>query len=613
MNTVISKVSRILKRFSFVGFTLLTAVAVAQAPANDVCTTIVKSALQAANSACASTGRNQVCYGNVLGEATPADGVSELHFNSVGDIAPVTQIKALHHSPLNEAANQWGVALMQLQANLPDTLPGQNVTFLMFGDVSIENAVEESAHISATAPNSINVRDHASMNAAVLGTVPQGELVDITGKHVNKAGEVWLRITFDSHRTRTGWVYGPLFSVSFDQIPDVAPGSLVMNPMQSFYFRSGIGRTTCAEAPDSGVIVQTPEGAGLVNFRINGVDVTLGSTALLSGSGGGFSVALLEGTGYVESDGVMRQLVPGSETSVHVAPPSGNAEPAPEIPSMPAPIAREKFAVVQDVLSIAPREVRVPEPARPGDIIRANRPSRGQGISPRFLEMECGARDDGAHCSCQQSATSPDCVPECDSDSLDPAIGCAPCVVGADGECCVDADEDGVCDATVDCSEAGLVLCDPTCQNLDGDVLCDAYDECVDANGDGVCDNANTVIPTSVPPTSTPIPPTLTPVPPTSTPVPPTVTPVPPTDTPLPPTLTPVPPTDTPLPPTFTPVPPTDTPTPTPDIPTATFTPSDTPEVLPPPPTSTETPTQTPTEGPAGPDATFTATPTPNE
>ena len=30
---------------------------------------------------------------------------------------------------------------MKLQANLPDSLPGQNVTFLMFGDVQIQNAV----------------------------------------------------------------------------------------------------------------------------------------------------------------------------------------------------------------------------------------------------------------------------------------------------------------------------------------------------------------------------------------------------------------------------------------------------------------------------------------
>lgn len=604
MNTVISKFNRILKRFTFVGFTLLTAVAVAQAPASDVCTTIVRSALQAANSACAGTGRNQVCYGNVLGEAIPADGVSDLHFDSVGDIAPVTQIKALQLSPMNAAANQWGVALMQLQANLPDTLPGQNVTFLLFGDVTIENAVEESVHIPATAPTGINVRDHASMNAAVLGTVPEGEQIDITGKHINKEGELWLRITFDTHRTRTGWVYGPLFSVSFDQIPDVAPGSLVMNPMQAFYFRSGIGQTTCAEAPDSGVIVQTPKGAGLVNFRVNGVDITLGSTALLSGVGDDFNVALLEGTGFVESDGIMRQLVPGSETSVHMAPPGMNAEPVPNIPSMPEPITRDQFAVVQDVLSIAPREVRVPQPAKPGDIMRANRPSRGQGASPRFGELECEELYGGDHCRCQLGGNPPNCEAECDTDAADSAAGCSPCLVGVDGACCVDSDEDGACDASVDCSVAGPVLCDPTCVNLDGDVLCDAYDECIDANGDGICDNVNTVIPTSVPPTLTPIPPTPippTPVPPTS--VPPTAIPptqVPPTQIPptIAPTLTPT------LPPTATPTsPPTITLTPVPPQPTYTDT------WMPEPPP----PTYTPTETPAALDATLAVTPSPNE
>src|SRR5690606_4320587 len=112
---------------------------------------------------------------------------------------------------------------------------------------------------------------------------------------------------------------------------------------------------------------------GLVNFRVNGVDILLGSTALLSGSGGDFSVALLEGTGYVESDGIMRQLVPGSETSVQMSSGSGNEHSKPNIPSMPEPISREQFRVVQDVLSIAPREVRVPQPAKPADIVRANR------------------------------------------------------------------------------------------------------------------------------------------------------------------------------------------------------------------------------------------------
>ena len=46
---------------------------------------------------------------------------------------------------MNASTGAWGVALMRIQANLPDTLPGQNVTMLIFGDVQIQNAGGESS------------------------------------------------------------------------------------------------------------------------------------------------------------------------------------------------------------------------------------------------------------------------------------------------------------------------------------------------------------------------------------------------------------------------------------------------------------------------------------
>ena len=125
---------------------------------------------------------------------------------------------------------------------------------------------------------------------------------------------------------------------------------------------------------------------------------------------------------------------------------------------------------------------------------------------------------------------------------------------------------------------------------------------------------ANTLTPTSVPPTArlipstdtpapptlTPIPPTETPVPPTSTAIPPTATSVPPTATPIPPTATPVPPTSTAIPSTTTPIPPTATsvpPTATPIPPTSTAIPS---TATPVPPTATPVPVTATAESPAG-------------
>ncbi len=164
---------RVLKRFATLAVPLVTALAVAQAPA-EMCTTIVQAALEAADQACSSTGRNQVCYGNILGDAVPADGVTELNFADVGDIEQVQNIQSLHLSPLNEATQQWGVALMQLQANLPDTLPGQNVTFLLFGDVEIEEALDDQVRVPAQALRATNIRLRPSVNSEVLGALPRG-------------------------------------------------------------------------------------------------------------------------------------------------------------------------------------------------------------------------------------------------------------------------------------------------------------------------------------------------------------------------------------------------------------------------------------------------------
>ena len=46
------------------------------------------------------------------------------------------------------------------------------------------------------------------------------------------------------------------------------------NPMQAFYFQSGVD-AMCPAAPDSGMLIQTPEGVGEVTFLINEVDISL--------------------------------------------------------------------------------------------------------------------------------------------------------------------------------------------------------------------------------------------------------------------------------------------------------------------------------------------------
>lgn len=102
------------------------------------CDTVLKLALETMQSSCSGVGRNQACYGNNQVTATPATD-QPLVFEKSGDKVAIQNIKSLITSPLDMAKGTWGLSLLKVQANLPETLPGQNVLFLVYGDTSIQN------------------------------------------------------------------------------------------------------------------------------------------------------------------------------------------------------------------------------------------------------------------------------------------------------------------------------------------------------------------------------------------------------------------------------------------------------------------------------------------
>ncbi|GAB4482293.1 MAG: hypothetical protein Kow00124_31010 [Anaerolineae bacterium] len=106
-------------------------------PATD-CLALIESALALSDVSCQRLGANQVCYGNYTLNADLGDAASQ--FQQVGDVIPVELLQGLTASPLNLEQRQWGIAVFALQAALPRTVPGQNVTLLVFGDTSVDNA-----------------------------------------------------------------------------------------------------------------------------------------------------------------------------------------------------------------------------------------------------------------------------------------------------------------------------------------------------------------------------------------------------------------------------------------------------------------------------------------
>ena len=231
-------------------FTLITLfLIVGHVAAQATCPSLVEAALDGLDTHCTNLGRNQACYGNVSLEATPQADAANFTFEKVGDIADVTDIQSLKLQPMDETSGTWGVVMMQLQADIPDSLPGQNVTFILFGNVEIENA--------------------------------------------SSGGQT---------------------------------------PMQAFTLKTGISDAGCEEAPESGVMIQTPDGVESVSFNVNGVDMEIGSTVMLQAEPeGDMTIATMEGAAVMEMEGESYAVICGTELTIPM-----DAEMKPRsAPSMP--------------------------------------------------------------------------------------------------------------------------------------------------------------------------------------------------------------------------------------------------------------------------------------
>ncbi|GAB4512582.1 MAG: hypothetical protein OHK0046_12350 [Anaerolineae bacterium] len=250
------------------------------------CPAIVQQVLENLDDICAATERNEACYGNLAMEAIPRPAAEEFQFETVGDIEEVVDIASLRLSPLVEESDAWGVALMRLQANLPDAISGQSVTFILFGDVEIINAVPET--------------------------------------------------------------------------------STTARPMQAFYLRTGVGDSSCAEAPESGLLVRTPEGVGEVNFSVNGVDVALGSTVFFQAQPGQSLIArAYEGSAALETADGIFPVIAGAQRSIPMTADLLPAGPAEEMEpyEVDETVSLPPFRVVRENIRVRPplnpQEIRV--------------------------------------------------------------------------------------------------------------------------------------------------------------------------------------------------------------------------------------------------------------
>ena len=249
--------------------------------AQESCETIVQEALLAVSDNCDEMGRMEACYGFNNVAATLVGDVDSEQFANPSDRVGVGLVDSMTTFPFDSETEQWGIALMNVQANIPNSLPGQNVVFVLMGATEVENAVAEEqvfnpidgVEVTVNVNSGANIRTGPNTNYAVVGAALYNDTLLADGLSQN--GD-WLRVSFHE---RIAWISRKLVNsdAALDDLPTIT--SELRSPMQSFYLRSGIGTPECNEATD-GLLVQTPKNID-IELTVNGANIQVGSTIVI--------------------------------------------------------------------------------------------------------------------------------------------------------------------------------------------------------------------------------------------------------------------------------------------------------------------------------------------
>lgn len=338
-------------------FPVILLIAAFQTVPAELCQQVIRTAMAASNSICDGLGRNEACYGNRVLEATPQPGIPDFKFEDPGDIIDITGLESLRLSAMDVDNDLWGIALMRMQANIPNRLQTQNVTMVLFGDVEVRNQVR-NPHLAAVrtlGDGNINVRRYPDQEAYVMTTLQPTEIAIADGR--TEDGR-WLHVRM-LETGETGWVS----SNTIDVVGDTAPLRIVdalsadFGPMQAFYLNTGERGTNCQDAPENGVLIQTPEGVATVDLWINEVKIRLGSTAYIQARPNEeMVIQMVEGATEVEALGVDQVAIAGTEITIAM-----NDQLQPQAPPS-LPSAYDQQAVAAIPLEALERPIEIAPP-----------------------------------------------------------------------------------------------------------------------------------------------------------------------------------------------------------------------------------------------------------
>ena len=106
------------------------------------CEALVAQALGEVDTLCEGIPRNGACYGaSSVDSETVVSPRPDDFFEQAGDQEPLPSFTQIQPTPLDPETGEFGVSLLNVQADVPNTVPGQSVLFMLVGDATLTNEV----------------------------------------------------------------------------------------------------------------------------------------------------------------------------------------------------------------------------------------------------------------------------------------------------------------------------------------------------------------------------------------------------------------------------------------------------------------------------------------
>lgn len=275
-----------------------------------VCPTDDIRAFARAGSACTDVARNHVCWGNGNISAD-FDEANQDDFSLVGERANTGLLQQL----TVDSSVDYSLASLQLQLSLINTQPGRNVSLLAFGDVTLTNQVPVRPTILVESTGLLTIRTLPDSEANLIDQYPLRTTVRANGLY-SEGG--WLRIEVPDS-SEIGWVSLDILTTMGDinslNIVDV--DTPFLRPFQVMSVLTGIDDAPCLGAPESGLLIQSPNVVDAVEMTINGVDLLLSGTLFLQASpDNAMILQQVDGQTLVRFANQRQWLVSGAEVSI---------------------------------------------------------------------------------------------------------------------------------------------------------------------------------------------------------------------------------------------------------------------------------------------------------